>query len=810
MRFRYRYVGFGTSFFVEKGPRPEDEHSPSKLYENELAVDVGGICLGHSHVEQHVIDHHFFREAGQFPSAAAAVLHLAHRIVASFGKKEGDLWLVTHRDPDFDAFCSMYLVRCLLEEGEDHIPATDWDRFGLRAEGWFQGHNGSRTDGLPPGVEPIDWFRPRTSGWPSDRRWPVLLAAYAAHVDNCRRLTCPKNRALHSILYAALQRGRDYYPSETSGALEFFREVTRKLRDDLMNPVFDSVLKGSPTFAPELALLDWEQEAYSRDIRRARRTLVFLQEAKVPFENWFSVVQGTRLLKGDGIPEAVQLQAPDQDRGLADGIYLRDPECLLFKEWARLDTEDSTLGRGYLFTAIAYSGGRRGARVNQTDYYFSLDPERAGSWHLYNVWARIQAAEALRYQGQPPSGPVRKGYEERARGYEAAFVDPWFDGSNFACTIVATPNRGTAIAEGGAAQDLSDDPVVQLVQQELELSVFASEVSILDLAASAAARPEAERSVPIARAMKDLPPPPRSYFRFARLALEVRVQTLEVGMAAQIGRVLWGVLDPDGSEGLPEEALTHHLVVDADSVSVWSRRGVVIAAKKDAAGRAKEVEDRFKELAAMGRDLEDLLEMAAASQPADDEHDVQRRARIERGERLMRRVIRLQHELVLPQYRVLRSFFEATGLSELLGQVHNVNAVELERAQAWRMDENIETVAAVQRTTHWIEIFLVSVYAVELFHALGESFRFHHDLVGWSVIAVAAFSVVASLWVVRPWTHGGISLRMLGFLTAMAVLLAVFVVLGMNFPREPEPLPSGPAAGRTDGTTRGVVAPERP
>jgi hypothetical protein len=574
MRFRYRYVGFGTCFSVGQGPRTAGDHDSGTLFENELAVDVGGTCWGHASVDEHVIDHHFYRgDGGQFPSAAAAVLHLAPQIVDRLGGRDSDIWLVTHRDPDFDAFCSMYLVRCLLEKT---VPVQGWEGFGLKPDGWYQGR------------DEIDWFGPRTQGLPPERRWPILLAAYAACVDNGRRLACPRDRSLHSVLYAAIVRGRDYL-REDSGATEFFEEVRRNLADPQqgLNPLIDSVLEHSATFAPELRMLDREVEAYRRDLRRARRTIVFLQESKVPFQEWFPKVQATPLLKADGSLEPIQLRPPDQGRSQADGIYLRDPECLLFKEWARLDAEHAPVSRGFLFTAVAYSRGRRGAAVNETDYFFALDPERAGCRHLYNVWARLQAEEVRSTLGRPLNGPVRKGFEERARGLirkdseqqpiGGYFVDPWFDGSNYACTIVATPNRGTMIEATGTASDLSDDRVALHVRQELELSVFASEVTVRDLAGSAVARPVPERTLQVAEALRALSAPPRSCYRFARVALEDHVQTLEAGMAAQIGRVLWRILDPDGSEGLPDEALARHLVVDAESVSVWSRRGVVIA-----------------------------------------------------------------------------------------------------------------------------------------------------------------------------------------------------------------------------------------
>ena len=121
LEIRYRYVGFGTVFVPRQGSRAPDQGrlEPRFLYANELALDVGGICWGYGNETLSVLDHHFNRP-GQFPSASAAVLHNRKRIRERF-QNLGDtgssvLWLVTHQQPDFDAFCAMYLARIALEE----------------------------------------------------------------------------------------------------------------------------------------------------------------------------------------------------------------------------------------------------------------------------------------------------------------------------------------------------------------------------------------------------------------------------------------------------------------------------------------------------------------------------------------------------------------------------------------------------------------------------------------------------------------------------------------------------------------------
>jgi hypothetical protein len=288
------------------------------------------------------------------------------------------------------------------------------------------------------------------------------------------------------------------------GATLFFDEArsaiigTEQGQGPGRNPLFDSVLEGSTQFEPELRLLDGESSAYQRDLRRAACAVVYVRRPEREFSEWYSGLKNEPLCDGGGAFNRALL--PKTEHQQVDGIFLRDPESLLFKEWARSDTENSSMGQGFLFTAIAYSGGRReAAGANTTDYYFALDPERAGHLHLHNVWARLQYAEvhALAAQrltdeqllekrtewaahDQQKTISPRPGFEGYAAGrYRQYFFDPWFDGSNYECTIIATPNWGTMLPSGTAA-DLRDDPVVRMVREELESALYVSDVSVYD------------------------------------------------------------------------------------------------------------------------------------------------------------------------------------------------------------------------------------------------------------------------------------------------------------------------------------------
>jgi hypothetical protein len=768
MAFRYRYVDFGTSFSAGAEPRYDTDLDPRQLGANELAVDVGGVCWGWNGEERSILDHHFYRETGQFPSAAAAVLHNAPRIRERFLSlaAAGDVWLVSHRQPDFDAFCAMYLARALLA---GLISTDGWEVLGLDPGGWI------------PGRDRLNWFEPVLDGVPPSQRWPILLAAYAARVDNSRRLSCPKNRALHSVLYAAIARGRDY---AATGAWEFFEAVRQALTDPAqpLNPLYDSVLEDDATFVPERALLDREIEAYERDIARARRTIVFVPQAREPFQAWYRSLGQRPLLSGPGLlPEPAHLDPGRPGLLQADGLYLRDPECLLFKEWARLDVDHSPLGQGFLFTAVAYSMGRRGAGANETEYFFALDPERALplGLHLYPVWARLQAAEVRARHSEdrgsriedrkdkPPSAVCREGYEGRAGAWKPYFDDPWYDGVSYSCTIVATPARGTAIGPAGVRSDLSDDPVARLVEEQLEWGAFASDLTLKDCPGSADRLPAPPPVVEAVAARPDeVHPPQPGCYRFGFVGLKDGVDLLQGRAAEQIARVLWRRLDGDsGFEG--RDVPQRWLVCSPDWVGVWNRHGVMIACKGRAASHKDRLEALFQDLVEVARGVQAL----ARTEPTRENID----RLLRDGDQLVRRVARTRHQLALPEHRLLGYFFDASRLDQVLSMLRDVNQAAAELAQSAKVTElaeqqvrvaaqvqaNVETVTTVQRMVEWIEVILISVYLAHLWHmfahdlvpGLIKNAHLAHGVVSAGVLLSAAAGAIGTALWLKPWTH---------------------------------------------------------
>ncbi len=585
LNVRYRFVDFGTAFTSDPRPREETTayDSPATLHSNELATDVGATCWGPNETLT-VIDHHFLRD-GQFPSASAAVLHKANLIRERFAHQPHPLlWLVTHTQPDFDALCSMYLARWIVEAPDAF---TDWQRYGLHPDAWLAAANGRK----------FDWFHPDVTAVPAEHRWPLLLASYASLLDNSGPITCPRQRALHSVLYAAIQRGRDYL-SPTSGAQEFFDEVREALLRAPLNPIRDSVLEGNARFAPELEMLDRAAEAYKRDLQRARKAIVYLPESEAPTPNFFKSPKeiARRLeLRQSAEVDAHHLTLADTFRIPTDGIYLRDPECQLFQEWARLDLENSILGAGFEFTTLAASGGIANAALNTTDYCFSIDPERAHGRHLYTVWSRLQTREVESVLKPQENGPgtapvLHPGGGERSRTMGALRADPWFGGQSPSGTLVRAPHGGTFISRAGMRSDLRDDAVVEAVRTELECSIYSAEslvagpqVILDDLAATGNAEDLASVECDLSQPL-EIPPPRENHLRFARVGLrsDVPITTdghAGIGLARQIGETLWQVLYPEKPGSMPQDFEQHHLVVTPDSVGVWGDRGIAVAQK---------------------------------------------------------------------------------------------------------------------------------------------------------------------------------------------------------------------------------------
>jgi hypothetical protein len=721
---RYRYVDLGTVFIGDPRTRGADagSDSPATLFANELATDIGGTCWGANELLP-VIDH---RASGaQFPSASAAVLHKANPIRERLTHSGFDLiWLITHKEPDFDAFCSMYLARWIMESPD---LAINWESYGLHPDGWVD---------LPERPK-IDWFNLGLSRIPAEDRWPLLLASYTSVLDSRHRILCPRQRALHSILCAALKRGRDYL-NETSGASEFFDEVRSCLLAGQLNPLLDSVLEGSARFAPELAMLDGEAEAYERDLRRARKAVVFLPEAEAPSPQFFKTPKELLLQELQGKSREVNaedLLLADTFRIPTDGIYLRDPECLLFQEWARLEIDNSAMGVGFEFTAIAASGGCPDGAVNKTDYVFSIAPDRAKGRHLYTVWSRLQTKEVEARRMQQANEPAVPVLQPRGASAAADLLraDPWIGGQSSFGTLVRTPGRGTAIGPPGERNDLRDDPVVEEVRTELENAIYAAQslvdgpqVTVVDFSATFQRDNKSPRQFDLNSPLQ-IPPPSESYLRYAAVRLRsdvpIRAATnAPRGLAGQIAETLWQVLYPEEPGAVPTDFAERHVYITPDCVGVWGGRGVAMA-QKSPLGNSKD-RDQFAAVVSLVRDIDRVREVVAAAsrdvakQAIAKVDDDALKSAVAEGEELTLRAAGIKKALTLPESALLRGFAGEIGLEQLIAALQELNQIASENLrrrqeeEARRMEERLRLAAKLQTRLRWVKAFSLGLLVI--------------------------------------------------------------------------------------------------
>ena len=791
--FRYRYVDVGTVFTGDSRRRDvqSGQDSPSTLYRNELACDVGGTCWD-ANQPLAILDPRGAARK-QFPSASAAVLHKAAQIRDKF-TAEDVVWLVTNNQPEFDALSSLYLARYLIADPQA-VAAT----LSYKLD----------SECCPDTTErrSFNWLEPDVSGFPAHYRWPLLLASYASRLEMRLAIPCPRARDLRSVLYAALKRGRDYL-SETGGATDFFDEVRRCVEERQLNPAFDSVLEGSLQFAPELAMLDRESEAYERDLKHARKALVFLPEAEAPTPDFFEHPKkraGTRELGGHG------LRLADSFRIASDGIYLRNPECALFKEWARLDIENSVLGRGFEFAAIARSHQPTHAASNASQYEFSIDPQTANGRHLYTVWSRLQADEvealrAKREQASIAAGALpAQNHAEAAHSVQTLISDAWIGGHN-SSTTVESPRRGTLMGPPGVRSDLRDDPVAEAVRTELEAPIYAPtspgagpQIAIHDLAASPDWSDEQTRHSDLNAPLK-IPPPEPTHYRFAGIALRSDVPLAESGavgvrLAEQIAETLWRALHPETAGAIPQD-LESRLIVAAEVVGVWSDRGIAVAQKAHAMQTA-EVGNRelldFTALVALMRDIgafaaECKVQPVSGTPPRDSDRSRKPGGRevellAAEGEELARRALELQHTLALPGRQLLRCFSQAIDLESIISRLRDLNQAFAEQsrrdeaeADRHRREKRDMEMARQRQNFRWAELLVIGFVALE---AIGIVVRNVNLGPGGQEVLLwlgGPLVLLCAAWLLEPWRlkpSSGAKPKQLGWILVPALLVWV-------------------------------------
>lgn len=791
MDFRYRFVPFGTDFENAPGARTTGSGPAHLLYENEIATDVGRSFWGDPGSTDRVIDHHF-EKPDQFPSASSAVLHSAqhiHNYVQNQPCEPNTFWLVTHRAPDFDALCALYLVRWILLHPDQN---PDWTASGASPSSWSKPANA----GFRINWKGLECWR-HDDEWRSypERRWQALLASFASHIDNGWRFACPRHLSLHAFFCAAIERGR-LFEREQDGGFSFF-ESARSLVAAGLDPLTDVVLSRDPEYHLEYEMLLREPDSYRRDLARARRSIVTLPCWDANFHS-FRKSCAARVLEPAGSSRGLPAFPLERTRAV-DAIYLRDPESILFKEWARRDIENSSLGQGFTFSAIAYSNDRPEGQVNSSDYFFSIDQERADGAHLYPVWETLQRAELdawlrpeyaeerdqlasrdsaalLRHQaagaaagsildpltGAPLRDTIcRKGFESRAGLFRHLMGDPWFDGENFEYTIVPTPNGGTRIAPPGERADLMDDPVVLLVRHLIELPPVVGQVFIeeVPLFVNTLHLPGPGNSI----SKEGLPDllasplrPSLDTLRFASMELGDSSSLVKGMVPRQLGLLMWNVLHGNAEE-LPEDFDGHHLIRERHLLMVWSRRGLFVAFHS----QAREVRDRLHEkLVALAQLYSEVRPVLNNAREAADRDASPNQKDLTEASGLLLRLLELRQDLAYTEFEALRRMCNELRLESALTTLHSLQDANLARLQYDNMLASTDALRKAQEHAHLVEGVVLTIYLVELSHILIPLLRNGRKEIV-EIRAIASVALVALLLAVGPripalLTHAGI------------------------------------------------------
>ena len=723
VRISTRLARFGTSFKNHEGvhdPRAEswpEEEVAESLFANEIAVDIGGACVGYQNEQRLIFDHYFAGRVGNFPSAAAAVLHL-NQIVESWLQELPDdtpcLQIVTHQEPDFDALAAATIVEALVRQSVGVLP---YEALGLSAEGW-----------LPVGAraKKLNWFAPDNLGLiPDESRWLFWIAAVASLTDQCRRYRVPFHLRLPAYLAAATLRGRKI------GRDEERRDFFQAIRQDIetgANPLADLLLESNFNYRWEAELLRRAPAAYARDLKRGRIAAVPVPVDQGFSERYRESLKNTPLIgEGGGQLTPGHLVAAASERWeTVDGIYLRDPECPVFKDLARQDFEGSPTGKGFRFTAVANSNTYPEQR-NASEYFFALDPEAVPHAHLYSLWALLQCEEikTRKELGVTLDEEIRGDFEGRAVHAEGHFKDPWFDGANYGCTIVVSPGHGTVILPEGTASDLSDDGVAGIVRNHLERSPYAGDFATIDF-------PGIETRIYASENL--VPPAPPNSFRFVSVPLARSLARVRQGMAMQIGKNLWQCLHAGTTDAIPDDFENRHLWWSTCSVGVWSRKGMAIATLPESAGFAKELRDTLSTVAQVS---------AAHSEKALEQTGT---AALESMRQLLRSVAKVRWTAAHSACRLPARFLAAMDFDHQIELIHDLHATEA-------AGNSLDKIQQLQGHAAVIEVFIFSVYVVELAHMLSDGT--HTVLPAWtffyllSALALALGSMLLGRWIGR-------------------------------------------------------------
>jgi hypothetical protein len=379
---------------------------------------------------------------------------------------------------------------------------------------------------------------------------------------------------------------------------------------------------------------------------------------------------------------------------MLDGVEVLAPRCRFFKDWVRQDTARSPRGAGFRYTAIAYPGhGEKPAA-----YFFALDPEYAvpRNLHLYDLWVTLQIEEGPQRVAAPDQNP-RTDVVARAADCSSGLWDPWFDGNNYAATIVVSPRRGAGpnLTHGRFGPTTEEDPVLRVAARWIGRSFYKSTEAngtLFSWRSGGNEMQEHHLRGDIETGWKN-PHWGTESLLFAQVDLKeiLPTGTPEFEPACfQIGEDLWRLIATARS-GFPPDFRARHLVRGDDWILVWNRRGIAVASKRPMTELARDVETVARILERVDRNLHGA---ANGAQPAARINDSLVKERLADSQWTLEQVTALERKCRSDEGRAIRPFLEAVGLSTVARDVDALNNLYRDTLET-RRDNMLTDVLAI-------------------------------------------------------------------------------------------------------------------
>lgn len=196
--------------------------------------------------------------------------------------------------------------------------------------------------------------------------------------------------------------------------------------------------------------------------------------------------------------------------------------------------------------------------------------------------------------------------------------------------------------------------------------------------------------------------PPNDGYRFATVKIP---DGCGLDIDSDLGRdvlrsLLWQLIRPNVRPGYPTDFETRHFQSDLGTLSVWSRVGLAMAYSHEGDATVREDRRVFEGVTRLCLD-------AASAIPEQDDQEQSSNKEVLDG--LLARYAHWATQLAQPRYRLLRRFWDG---------VHQQDVVErlAERHAANKQVTFLNKIQRIQEKLEWFEVFVISVYVVELLH----------------------------------------------------------------------------------------------